>query len=218
VRLRGEAGFSEAGALEASLLGLAARRPASVTFDLTGLVFISSLAMGVLLAYRRAALRCGTRVGLVPDLHPAVREALDRAGLMDLFEAADDAGPCAAPRAVAEDTRKPYPRVDDVQYSCGVTWAQLVELEPQLETLLWRARQAGAKSLTVPEVKRTFGPLRNELAELIGFIGKHHGHPVRGGAAAYQVAYWKLYEAVAGLVPSQAGAEAPQNQPGEQAP
>jgi hypothetical protein len=51
-------------------------------------------------------------------------------------------------------------------------------------------------------VTTAFGPVRNELAELVGFAGKHRGHPVLGGTAAHEVAYWKLYHAVAGLVRS----------------
>src|SRR5262249_33298162 len=46
-RLRGEAGVAEAGALETTLLGLAARRPAGVTLDLSELRSLSSLATGV---------------------------------------------------------------------------------------------------------------------------------------------------------------------------
>jgi anti-anti-sigma factor len=208
VRLRGKVGLSEAGALEASLLRLGALRPSCVTFDLEGLAFISSLAMGVLAAYRRAAVRAGARVFLAPELHPAVREALDRTGLTGLFETADEAGPCAGPTSCAEGARQPDPSASDVRHTCPVTWAQLVELEPQLETLLRRARTAGAGCRSLPDVHRIFTPLRNELADLIGFIGKHHSHPILGGCGAYEVAYWKLYEAVAGLLPRPAGAAA----------
>jgi hypothetical protein len=90
-----------------------------------------------------------------------------------------------------------YPNVNDVQRTFGVSWGQLVELEPQLEVLLGRGRQAGARCRTVADVDRGFGPLRNELAALIGFAGKHHRHAVLGSAGAYEVAYWKLYDAVA---------------------
>jgi hypothetical protein len=51
-------------------------------------------------------------------------------------------------------------------------------------------------------VARVFGPLRNELAGLLGFAGKHRRHPVLGSVGAYEVAYWKLYHAVAALVPA----------------
>ena len=97
--------------------------------------------------------------------------------------------------------RKPRPNVYDVPRDCGVTWRQLVELEPQLEELLWRARIAGGKCLTISDAQRVFDPLRSELSELIGFAGKHHRHQVLGGAAAYSVAYCKLFDAVAGLLP-----------------
>jgi anti-anti-sigma factor len=206
VRLRGVAGVLEAGALEASLLRLAARRPARVTFDLSRLEFISSLAMGSLVTFRRAAARAGGRVCLAPDLRPMVREAFTRADLLGLFEAADGAKPCPPPAPAAESARNGYPNVQDVERTQRVTWAQLVDLESQLEALLWRARTAGAHCRTLKDAGRAFGPLRDELAELIGFRGKHHRHPVLGGPGAYQVAYWKLYDAVAGLVPARAGA------------
>jgi hypothetical protein len=213
VRLRGEAGVPDAGALEASLLRLTARRPAWVTFDLSKLRLLSSIAVGALADYLRGAVRAGSRVALAPGLHPAVREALARAGLLARFEAVGGGGPCAGPGPVAEDARKVYPDVDEVERTYGITWDQLAELEPQLKTLLWQARRAGARCLTIPEVERTFLALRNELAELIGFTGKHHWHPILGSAGAYEVAYWKLYDAAAGLLPRcAAGAdEAPEN-------
>ena len=204
VRLLGEAGVVEAGALEAALLRLAARRPEKVTFDLSELEFISSLAMGVLLAYRRGVVRTGGRVWLAPELRPMVRETLSRAELLSLFEVGSGAEPDAVPEPCATGARKPYPSVSDVQATFGVTWGELVEAEPQVESLLWRAREGGAHCRTFADVKRAFGPVRNELAELIGFAGKHRWHPVLGSVGAYEVAYWKLYDAVAALVPASA--------------
>jgi anti-anti-sigma factor len=201
VRIRGEAGVAEAGALTVALLPLAARRPPCMTFDLGELQFISSLAMGVLVTYRRAAVRAGTRVCLAPDVRPAVREALDRAELTGLFETTQRAVPCA------EDSQAPA--VPHVQPTYGVTWAELVELEPQVKELLWRARLAGAGCRTSSDVERAFGPVRNELDGLIGFAGKHQCHPVLGSARAYTVACRKLYDAVAGLLSSRAGCSAP---------
>ena len=90
-RVRGEVGIAEAGALGASLSRLVASRPASLTLDLSELLFISSLALAVLKAYRGAAVRAGARVRLAPDLHPVVREALDRAELTALFESVSPA-------------------------------------------------------------------------------------------------------------------------------
>ena len=92
-----------------------------------------------------------------------------------------------------------YPNLNDLQRAFGVTWGQLVELEPRVETLLGRARRAGAGCRTLTDVARGFGPLRDELAGLIGFAGRHQRHPVLGSTGAYEVAYWKLYDAVAGL-------------------
>ena len=204
VRLRGEAGVVEAGALEAALLRLAARRPEKVTFDLSELEFISSLAMGVLSAYRRGVVRTGGRVCLAPELRPMVREALNRAELLSLFEVGRGAERDAAPEPCATGARKPYPSVSDVQRTFGVTWGELVEAEPQVESLLWRAREGGAHCHTFADVARVFGPLRNELAGLLGFAGKHRRHPVLGSVGAYQVAYWKLYDAVVALVPASA--------------
>jgi anti-anti-sigma factor len=204
VRLRGEAGVVEAGALEAALLRLAARRPAKVAFDLSELEFISSLAMGVLVAYRRGVVPTGGRVWLAPELRPMVREALSRAELLSLFEVGRGAEPDAAPVPCAPGVRQAYASVSDVQGTFGVTWGELVEAEPQVESLLWRAREGGAHCRTFADVKRVFGPLRNELARLLGFAGKHRRHPVLGSVGAYEVAYWKLHDAVAALVPASA--------------
>jgi hypothetical protein len=170
-----------------------------VTFDLSELRFISNLALGVLAAYRQAAVRAGARVCLAPALHPEVRRALDRAELMGPSEAVGGARPGA------EGARKQYPSVEDVQRVYGVAWAQVVEMEPRVESLLWSARLAGANCRTFTDVARVFGPLRTELARLVGFAGKHQRHPVLGSTGAYEVAYWKLYDAVAGSLPGGAG-------------
>jgi anti-anti-sigma regulatory factor len=192
---------AEAGVLESALSRLVARRPARVIFDLSGLRLLSSLALGVLADYRRAAVRAGVRVGRASNLHPAVREALDHAELMDLFEVVGDAEHSARPVPSKIDAQERYPKVDEVQRSHGIAWSELVELEPQLETLLWRARQVGAACRTFADVERAFAPLRNELTGLVGFLGKRHRHLVLGSTGAYEVAYWKLYDAVAGLLP-----------------
>jgi hypothetical protein len=97
-----------------------------------------------------------------------------------------------------------HPNVSDVQSTFGVSWGQLVELEPQLETLLGRALLAGPGSRTFADVDRVFGPLRNELAALIGFAGKHRRHPILGSAGAYEVAYWTLYDAAVRLLSGRA--------------
>jgi anti-anti-sigma factor len=93
IQVKGEARVDCAGALMGGLLGPAACRPAVVTLDLSELRSISSLAMGVLVAYRRGVVRTGGRVRLAEELQPAVREALTRAELLDLFEPPGSAGP-----------------------------------------------------------------------------------------------------------------------------
>ena len=93
VRVKGEARVESAGALLSSLLVPAARRRAVVTLDLSELCSISTLAMGVLVAYRRSVIRRGGRVCLAERLQLSVKEALARAELLDLFEAAPAATP-----------------------------------------------------------------------------------------------------------------------------
>jgi hypothetical protein len=168
-------------------------------------VFLSRVALGVLAAYRRAAVRAGARLGLAPELHEAVCAALHRGESPGPFETAASARACFGQRPVAEDGPAPYPNVSDVQRTFGVTWGELVEREPPLAVLLGRARLAGAGCQTLADVDRVFGPLRNELAALIGFAGKHHSHPVLGSAGAYEVAYWNLYHAVVGPLCGRAG-------------
>jgi anti-anti-sigma regulatory factor len=216
VRLRGEAGVAEAAFLESCLLRLAARRPASVTFDLRDLMAVSSLALGVLAGYRHAAVRARVRVCLAPDLYPGVRDALSRSDLLGLFETPGGAKPGAGPEAPAEGVQENYPNVHDVERTHGVTWFRLVELEPQVERLLWRARLAGAKWRPFMPVERIFGPVRDELAQLIGFVGKHRKHPVLGSVGAYEVAYWKLFHAVAGSLCGSPGGAAEAAAPGEE--
>jgi anti-anti-sigma factor len=93
IRVKGEAKVECAGALQDGLLAPAARRPAVVTLDLSELRSISSLAMGVLVTFRRGVVRTGGRVRLAGELQPAVHAALARAELFDLFETTADAGP-----------------------------------------------------------------------------------------------------------------------------
>jgi anti-anti-sigma factor len=93
VWLRGEADVGEAAGLEAALSRLLAKRPTCVIFDLSELRSVSSLAVGVLATFRRAAARAGVRVCRATALRPAVHETLGRAGLLDLFEAVGQARP-----------------------------------------------------------------------------------------------------------------------------
>jgi hypothetical protein len=69
-----------------------------------------------------------------------------------------------------------------------------------LYPLLWRARQEGAACQTWQQARAVFARIEAELTDLIGFPGQHHRHPILGTVGAYEVAYWKLYEAVTGLL------------------
>jgi hypothetical protein len=95
---------------------------------------------------------------------------------------------------------KPVPKVRDLERIHGITWRELAELEPRLVDLLWEARQACVNCRRWSDVDRAFAPLREALAELVGFGGENHRHPVLGSAGAYQVVYWKLFDAVALLL------------------
>jgi anti-anti-sigma factor len=88
IRVKGDAGVKQSGALLSGLLAASACWPSLTTLDLSELRFISSLAMGVLVAYRRGVVRAGGRVRLAAGLQPPVQEALARAELFDLFETA----------------------------------------------------------------------------------------------------------------------------------
>jgi hypothetical protein len=103
---------------------------------------------------------------------------------------------------------KPFPNFRELERLAGVTWQDLVELEPRLGELLWRARQVGARCHCWADVGRVFSPIRNALIELVGFAEHNHRHPVLGSTGAYAVACWKLYDAVAGLLPVPAGSAA----------
>jgi hypothetical protein len=88
----------------------------------------------------------------------------------------------------------------DLEATHGVTWGQMADLEPRLNELLWKARADGAQCRCHEEVTRVFGPVRNALTELIGFLGLNRDHPVLGSVAAYEVAYRRLYDAVGSLL------------------
>jgi anti-anti-sigma factor len=86
VHLAGEAGVKQTGDLEAALLRISARRPRLVTLDLSGLKFISCLAMSVLVTFRYGAVRTGSKVRMAAPLRESVRQALQRCGLLALFD------------------------------------------------------------------------------------------------------------------------------------
>ena len=100
---------------------------------------------------------------------------------------------------------EPYRNFRHLEKLFGVAWRDLVALEPMLEELLGTARQTSAIRRRWADVDQSFAPIRNTLAGLVGFTGKHHGHPVLGSTKAYEIAYWKLYDAMIGSLPARSG-------------
>jgi hypothetical protein len=100
----------------------------------------------------------------------------------------------------------------DLERTHGINWHELVDLEPKLAQLLWEAHRTGAPCRRCLDVDQAFTPVRNALTRLVGFAGKNRWHPVLGSPAAYDVAYWKLYDAVAALVPPVGAEPAEQEQ------
>jgi hypothetical protein len=92
------------------------------------------------------------------------------------------------------------PKVHDLEQAHGVTWGELAGLEPRLAGLLWQARAAGAGCGGWEDAERVFAPFRDAVAELVGFRCRRSTHPVLGSIGAYEVAYWRLRDAVAGLL------------------
>ena len=109
------------------------------------------------------------------------------------------------------------PDIRELERAYGVTWHELVDLEPKLAQLLWESRRACVNCRRWPDVDRIFAPIRNSLAELLGFARRQHWHPILGSLGAYEVAYWKLYGAVAASLLGGAGGaeEATQDHRGE---
>src|SRR5579871_1233948 len=79
----------------------------------------------------------------------------------------------------------------------GITWAELVALEPELQRLLDLAHGVGDGCRTWWDVERGWTQFKREIAGLVGYFGKYRGHPILGTVAAYDVVYWKLHNAVA---------------------
>jgi hypothetical protein len=88
------------------------------------------------------------------------------------------------------------PKVNDLERAHRVTWGELVGLEPRLNDLLWQARVAGATCRCREDANRAFAPFREAAAELVGFLSQHRDHLVLGSVGAYEVAYWRLHNAV----------------------
>jgi anti-anti-sigma factor len=92
VAIRGEASFDQAEVLSAQLLRVPLDGVGLVVLDLAGLTFLSSLAMGALVSYRRGVGRRGVEVRLA-NVQAQVWSALESAGLGKLFERIDPEEP-----------------------------------------------------------------------------------------------------------------------------
>jgi anti-anti-sigma factor len=85
VRLEGEAGIHAADRMQLILMRLVARRMPLVVVDLSGLTFLSSLAMGALVRFCRDLGRWGGRLKLAA-IPPVIYESLQTSRLNLLFE------------------------------------------------------------------------------------------------------------------------------------
>jgi anti-anti-sigma factor len=85
LRLEGEAGVRAPDRMQFILMRLVARRIPLVVVDLSGLTFLSSLAMGALVGFRRDLGRWGGRVKLAA-IPPLIYESLQTTRLPMLFE------------------------------------------------------------------------------------------------------------------------------------
>ena len=84
-KIVGEASVADVDAMEMQLRKVTASRSPLVVLDLSGLRFISSLGMGVLVAFRKGIVREGHKLKVV-GLQPLVADAFVRARLGDVFE------------------------------------------------------------------------------------------------------------------------------------
>ena len=85
VAIKGEASFDQAEVISAQLLRIPLEAYSLVVLDLAELTFLSSLAMGALVGFRRGLLRRGVEVRLA-NVQAQVWLALELAGLGKLFE------------------------------------------------------------------------------------------------------------------------------------
>ena len=96
VAIRGEASFDQAEVISAQLLRAPLDGAGLVVLDLAELTFLSSLAMGALVSYRRGVGRRGVEVRLA-NVQARVWLALESAGLGPLFEPMDLEQPTQSP-------------------------------------------------------------------------------------------------------------------------
>ena len=96
VAIQGEASFEQAEFLSAQLLRIPLEAYSLVVLNLAELTFLSSLAMGALIEYRRDLCRRGVEIRLA-NVPAQVWLALELAGLRKLFETIDLPDPTRPP-------------------------------------------------------------------------------------------------------------------------
>ena len=96
VAIQGEASFEQAEFLSAQLLRIPLEAYSLVVLNLAELTFLSSLAMGALIEYRRDLCRRGVDIRLA-NVPAQVWLALELAGLRKLFETIDLPDPTRPP-------------------------------------------------------------------------------------------------------------------------
>jgi anti-anti-sigma factor len=96
VAIQGEASFDQAEVISAQLLRIPLDGYSLVVFDLAELTFLSSLAMGALVEYRRGVGRRGVEIRLA-NVQAQAWLALESAGLGPLFESMDLEQPTRPP-------------------------------------------------------------------------------------------------------------------------
>ena len=96
VAIQGEASFEQAEFLSAQLLRMPPEAYSLVVLNLAELTFLSSLAMGALIEYRRDLCRRGVEIRLA-NVPAQVWLALELAGLRKLFETIDLPDPTRPP-------------------------------------------------------------------------------------------------------------------------
>jgi anti-anti-sigma factor len=96
VSIQGEASFEQAEFLTAQLLRMPLEAYSLVVLDLAELTFLSSLAMGARIEYRRGLCRRGVEIRLA-NVPAPVWLALELAGLGKLFETIDLPEPIRPP-------------------------------------------------------------------------------------------------------------------------
>jgi anti-anti-sigma factor len=93
VRLSGSLELAACGTLDRGLMGLSANKAKLVIFEMSGVTFIASLAMGSLVAFRGGVVRTGGRVFLA-GMSPLVLDCFKRPRLTALFEVRDSVDQC----------------------------------------------------------------------------------------------------------------------------